>query len=162
MAESRFTKDTITGVFSVALGSVYLISTTTIPLNEAGDEVGPRAFPYIIAFLVILCGLWLLGKEFLNRNRQPFSWEFVADRAVWVRIVLTMAAGICYGLVLDWLGYLIATFLFMMAVCELLNVGRHVQNAFIAAAFSVSTFVSFALLLKLSLPRGILGAVLPF
>ncbi len=162
MAESRFTKDTITGVFSVVIGSVYLISTTTIPLNEAGDEVGPRAFPYIIAALVISCGLWLLVKEFLNRNRQPFSWEFVADRGVWFRILLTMAAGICYGLVLDWLGYLIATLLFMIFVCALINVGRHRQNIVIAVVFSIFTFVAFALVLKLSLPRGILGAVLPF
>lgn len=162
MAENRFTKDTITGVFSVIVGSVYLISTTTIPLNEAGDEVGPRAFPFIIAALVIGCGLWLLAKELVNRNRQPFSWEFVADRAVWFRILLTMAAGICYGLVLDDLGYVIATFLFMIVVCELINVGRHRQNIVIATLFPVLTFIAFALVLKLSLPRGILGAVLPF
>jgi len=116
--ESRFTKDTITGVFSVVIGSIYLISTTTIPITAAGDQVGPRAFPYIIAVLVIGCGLWLLAKEFVNKNRQPFSWGFIADRGVWIRILLTMAAGICYGLVLDDLGYLIATFLFMMFVCD--------------------------------------------
>jgi len=160
--ENRFTKDTITGVFSVVVGSVYLISTTTIPITAAGDQVGPRVFPYIIAVLVIGCGLWLLAKEFLSKNRQPFSWGFIADRWVWVRILLTMAAGICYGLVLDGLGYLIATFLFMIVVCEMINVGRHGQNLIIATAFPIVTFVSFALLLKLSLPRGILGAVLPF
>lgn len=161
MAETRLTKDTITGAASVVLGSVYLISTKAIPVMDAGDQVGPRAFPYLVAMLVICCGLWLLVKEFLNRNRQPFSWGFVADRAVWVRILLTMAAGITYGLVLDWLGYIIATFLFMMIVCEMINVGRHAQNLVIAVIFPVFTFVAFALVLKLSLPRGILGAVLP-
>ena len=160
--ENRFTKDTIMGVFSVVIGSVYLISTTTIPITAAGDQVGPRVFPYIIAVLVIGCGLWLLAKEFLSKNRQSFSWGFIADRWVWVRILLTMAAGICYGLVLDGLGYLIATFLFMIVVCEMINVGRHGQNLIIATGFPIVTFVSFALLLKLSLPRGILGAVLPF
>lgn len=161
MTENRITKDVITGAVSVVLGSVYLISTGAIPVMDAGDQVGPRAFPYLVGVVVVVCGLWLLVKEFRNRNRQPFSWGFVSDRAVWVRIVLTMAAGIVYGLVLDWLGYIIATFLFMIFVCELINVGRHAQNLVIAVIFPVFTFIAFALILKLSLPRGILGAVLP-
>ena len=73
-----------------------------------------------------------------------------------------MAAGIAYGLVLDWLGYLIATILFMLIVTTLINVGRHKQNLIIAVLFSVISFISFALLLKLSLPRGLLGGILPF
>ena len=50
----------------------------------------------------------------------------------------------------------------MIVVSELINVGRHVQNLVIAVVFSVVTFVSFALILKLSLPRGLLGGILPF
>jgi hypothetical protein len=40
MADNRITKDTITGVASVALGTAYLISATTIPVMTAGDRVG--------------------------------------------------------------------------------------------------------------------------
>lgn len=162
MAENRITKDTITGAVAVVLGSVYLMSAKAIPVMDAGDQIGPRAFPYLVATLVTGCGIWLLVKEFLNKARQPFSWGFVSDRAVWIRIVLTMTAGIAYGQVLDWLGYIIATFIFMICVCELINVGRHAQNLVIAVIFPIFTFVAFAVLLKLSLPRGILGAVLPF
>jgi putative tricarboxylic transport membrane protein len=129
---------------------------------EAGDEVGPRAFPFLIAAVVLGCGVGLLVKEVLNKERKSFSWRFIADRTIWLKILFTMVAGIVYGLVLDWLGYLISTIIFMMFVCSLINVGRHVQNVIIASTFSISTFVAFALVLKLSLPRGILGAVLPF
>ena len=73
-----------------------------------------------------------------------------------------ISMGIGYGLVLDWLGYLIATFFFMMIVTTLINVGRHKQNLIISVLFSVISFISFALLLKLSLPRGLLGGILPF
>ena len=161
MAKNLFTKDTVTGVFSVVLGVAYLVSTTNIPKMDAGDQVGPRAFPYLVSALVIVCGLWLLLKEFLNTERKPFSFAFVAGRAVWLRILFTMIAGIVYGLVLDWLGYLISTFFFMIFVCAMINVGKHRQNLIIALVFSVFTFVAFALVLKLSLPRGLLG-FLPF
>lgn len=161
MSNSLFTKDTITGVFSVVLGVAYLVSTSGIPLMDAGDEVGPRAFPYLVSALVIGCGLWLLLKEFLNKQRKAFSFAFVAGRAVWLRILFTMIAGITYGLVLDWLGYLIATVIFMMFVCSMINVGKTRQNVIIAVLFSVITFISFAIVLKLSLPRGLLD-FLPF
>ena len=116
----------------------------------------------MISALVIGCGVILLLKEFLRKERIPFSWEFVSQRDVWIRILITIVLGIIYGLVLDWLGYVIATFFFMIFMATIINIGKHLQNLLIAAAFSVITFAAFALFLKLSLPRGILGDILPF
>jgi putative tricarboxylic transport membrane protein len=156
------TKDTTVGIVSVVLGVGYLVATFRIPLFETGDEIGPRVFPFMISAVVIGCGLALILKDFKNKNRKPFSWGFATERGIWLRILFTIAAGIIYGLVLDWLGYVIATFFFMIFVASIINIGKHLQNAIIAAAFSIITFVAFALILKLSLPRGILGDVLPF
>ncbi len=156
------TKNLTTGIFSVVLGLAYLAGTYNIPVFDAADSVGPRSFPFLIAAITIGCGLALIVSDLRSTERKPFSWGFAAESGVWLRILATMAAGIAYGLVLDWLGYLIATFLFMMAVTALINVGRHKQNAIIAALFSIVSFISFALLLKLSLPRGLLGGILPF
>ncbi len=156
------TKDTTVGIFSVLLGVGYLVSTFRIPVLEAGDEIGPRVFPFMISAVVICCGLALILKELSSRNRNPFSWGFASERGIWLRILLTIAGGILYGLVLDWLGYVIATFFFMIFIASIINTGRHLQNAVLAAAFSIITFVAFALALKLSLPRGILAGVLPF
>ncbi len=156
------TKNLTTGIFSVILGLAYLAGTFNIPLHEAGDAVGPRSFPFLVAAIVIMCGGALIVNDLRSTERKPFSWGFTSESAIWLKIVLTMAAGVAYGLVLDWLGYLIATFFFMMMVTTLINVGRHKQNVIIAALFSIITFISFALLLKLSLPRGLLGGILPF
>ena len=156
------TKDMTTGIWSVVLGAGYLFSAFKIPLFNAGDRIGPRVFPFMISALVIGCGLTLILKEIRNKAAKPFKWEFASEHGVWLRIIFTMAAGITYGLVLDWLGYVIATFFFMAFMASIINVGRHLQNLVIAVVFSVGTFVAFAILLKLSLPRGILGDYLPF
>ncbi len=156
------TKNLTTGIFAVVLGLAYLAGTYAIPVFDAADSVGPRSFPFLIAAITIGCGLALIINDLRNKERKPFSWGFAAESGVWLRIAATMAAGIAYGLVLDWLGYLIATFIFMLIVTTLINVGRHKQNLIIAAMFSIVSFVSFALLLKLSLPRGLLGGILPF
>lgn len=156
------TKDMTTGIGSVAVGAVYLAAAFKIPLFHAGDRIGPRMFPFMIAAVVIGCGLVLIVKELRAKAAKPFSWGFAAERGVWLRIVFTIAAGIIYGLVLDWLGYLIATFLFMIFITSMINIGRHAQNLVISVLFSVIIFVVFAMILKLSLPRGILGDYLPF
>lgn len=156
------TKNSTTGWFAVVLGAFYLFGTTLVPVFDAGDQVGPRAFPYLVSVVVIACGIALIVQDMRSAKRKPFSWGFIADRAIWLKILATMCAGIVYGLILDDLGYLIATFLFMIVVSELINVGRHMQNLTIAVVFSVVTFIAFALVLQLSLPRGILGGILPF
>jgi putative tricarboxylic transport membrane protein len=156
------TKDMTAGIFSVLLGLGYLVAAFRIPVFDTGDEIGPRAFPFMISAVVICCGLALILKELKSRNRKSFSWGFISERGIWLRILITIAAGIIYGLVLDWLGYVIATFFFMIVVASIINIGRHLQNIIIAAIFSIVTFVAFEVILKLSLPRGILGGVLPF
>jgi putative tricarboxylic transport membrane protein len=158
----NMTKDMTAGVASVVVGVGYLISAFRIPVFATGDEIGPRLFPFMISAVVILCGAVLVLRELLNKDRKPFAWGFAADRDIWLRILFTIAAGVLYGLILDWLGYVIATFFFMSFVASIINVGKYRQNAFLAAAFSVSTYVAFAVILKLSLPRGILGGILPF
>lgn len=156
------TKNLTTGIFAVILGLAYLAGTFNIPMNEAGDSVGPRSFPLLNAALVIICGLALIVNDLRSKDRKPFSWGFAAESDVWLRILATMTAGIIYGLVLDWLGYLIATLFFMIIVTSLINVGKHKQNLIISVLFSIISFISFALLLKLSLPRGLLSGILPF
>jgi putative tricarboxylic transport membrane protein len=156
------TKNLTTGIFAVVLGLAYLAGIYNIPVFDAADSVGPRSFPFLAAAIVLGCGIALIINDLRSKDRKPFSWGFASESGVWLRIAATMAAGIGYGLVLDWLGYLIATFLFMLVVSTLINVGRHKQNVIIAVLFSVISFISFAVLLKLSLPRGILGGILPF
>jgi putative tricarboxylic transport membrane protein len=160
--EFGMTRDMTAGLLALGVGMLYGASTFRIPVFEAGDPIGPRAFPFMVAVVVICCGAALVLKELRRTERAPFSWGLKSERGVWLRILLTIGGGILYGLVLDWLGYLIATFLFMIFVASFLNVRRHLQNVILAAAFSLVTFIGFAVILKLSLPRGILGGILPF
>ncbi len=156
------TKNLTAGILAVVLGIAYLIGAFMVPVYEAGDQIGPRAFPFLVAAIVIVSGGILVAKDLRAPERVPFTWGFSSDPVLWLRILAIMVLGIAYGLALDTLGYLIATFLFMVGVCSLINARKHGQNLLIAAIFSLVTFVVFAVVLNLSLPRGLLGDVLPF
>lgn len=155
-------KNMQSGLLAVILGLVYLAGTFKIPVFETGDSVGPRSFPFLVAAIVLICGVALIINDLLAKERKSFSWGFTTEPAVWIRIAATIFFGIAFGLVLDWLGYLIAMFLFMIIITSMINVGRHKQNLIISVLFSLISFLSFAVVLKLSLPRGLLGGILPF
>lgn len=156
------TKDRLVALLALGLGGIYLAGTLRVPVAEAADATGPRAFPLLVSATVIVSGLLLLVQDHRRADRRPLPRGFGASRAEWLRIGLTMVAGIAYGLALDWLGYPIATFLFMLVVSSAINVRRHVENLVLSAGFAAVTFVAFGVLLKLSIPRGVLGSLLPF
>ena len=60
-------------------------------------------------------------------------------------------------MILEPLGYLIATFLFMSAMMFITYGGRYLFNLSIGLLFAVTTYVLFFVLLEVSLPRGILA-----
>lgn len=156
------TKDRYVGIFAVLVGLFYLVSAITIPVLDVSDRIGPRTFPILVSIMVILCGALLLFKDIKSTKRKAFSWQFIAEKDIWLRVALTIAGGIVYGMVLDWLGYVITTFIFMVYVFSYINIGKHMKNIFIAFAFSTLSYTVFAIILKLSLPRGLLGEILPF
>ena len=155
------TKNLMSGIFALVLGAAYLIGAALLPDVNAGDEIGPRLFPYIIGTATLLCGGVLVFKDLRAKERPAFSFKFKEDRAVWVKIAICVALGVLYGKALDFLGYVIATLIFMLCCSTLINVGRRKQNIIISTLFSLITYVVFAIGLELSLPRGLLD-FLPF
>lgn len=154
-------KNKFTALFSVILGIVYSIGALSLRGPSMGDPLGPKVFPLIIGIIAICLGGLLLLREIRipKEGRQKISWQLSAEgKKILKLIILTSVFGIIYGLFFDSLGYLISTTIFMIFVMFLVNKSsRWVQNIIVSLGFSVITYVGFATLLHLSLPRGILN-----
>ncbi len=155
------TKNMISGLISLVLGLAYLYGTSQIPDVQAGDEIGPQLFPYIIGTAAVICGGLLTFLELRKKDKEAFSFGFISERPIWLKIAAIMALGIFYGETLDYLGYVIGTVIFMFLAGCIINKGHTVQNATIAGLFSCVCYGVFSVALNLSLPRGLLS-FLPF
>ncbi len=155
------TKNMISGLISLVLGLAYLYGASQIPNVQAGDEIGPKLFPYIIGTAAVICGGLLTFLEMRKKNRETFSFGFVSEKSIWLKIAAIMALGIAYGETLDYLGYVIGTAMFMFFAGSIINKGHKVQNITIAGLFSCVCYGVFSVALNLSLPRGLLS-FLPF
>ncbi len=157
------TTNILTGIISIVLGLVYSITALRLPQMAMGDRLGPKIFPYFVGIVTIITGIAMILQDRNPEKRsKKVDFGFKEHKNVWIKIGLLTIAGIIFGLVIDGLGYMIATALCMFFVSMLINRGRLVQNTVIAVLFSVVTYFVFGVALKLSLPRGIIETMLPF
>jgi putative tricarboxylic transport membrane protein len=155
-------KNFTSGLISIILGTIYFYTAMQFPEVQAGDNTGPKLFPLIVGAVAVIAGILLCISDRRSGKAEAVAWNFLSDRAVWIKIFVTMVLGITYGLVLDTWGYLLATTAFMFFTTMMINRGRFVQNVLIAVLFPAVTYGAFAIALQLSLPRGIIENMLPF
>jgi putative tricarboxylic transport membrane protein len=157
------TKNQISGLIAVVIGSVYLFMALQIPRTAIGDKIGPKMFPILVGTVAVVCGVLLFLRELkiAKEERTPFDWAFRAEKQIYTKIVITIILGIIYGFTLRTAGYVITTMLFMFAITWLINGRRWIENTLISILFPVVTYTVFAIILGLSLPRGWLS-FLPF
>ncbi len=155
------TKNMLSGILSIIFGFFYLIMTVGLPDPAIADPIGPKLFPYVVGTIAIFCGVLLIVKELrLNKNikKEVIKFNITANKELYIKIAVTIILGIIYGLILEPLGYLISTFIFMLGIMLLVNqLSRKLESVLISIGFSVTTYVVFYLILQLSLPRGLLS-----
>jgi len=138
------------GVVILILGGVYLFEGIRIPPAAIGDPLGPRIFPTILGFLMAACGAYLVVRpEF--RGAQP-----VLVRRSLLQVLILFTLLLLYAISLPWLGYLLATFLFMGSVALIMGERSFSKGLAISAAFSSGIFFLFTRVLTIPLPLGLL------
>lgn len=160
------TTNLLSGVIAVVVGGIYLVTTLMLPQMRMGDKLGPKLFPMVVGIAAVVAGVALIIQDLRHAKAGKASkkadFGFAKRKDIWLKIILTTIVGITYGLVMDSLGFLLPTMLFMFFISTLINKGRLVQNIIMGVAFAVITYGVFGIALKLSLPRGIIETLLPF
>ena len=152
------TKNKVTGVGALVVGVAYFLATMNLKVAAVSDPIGPRVFPFILAGCMIFVGLLLvLKKEEATGKNRAVIFSLSADKGLLVRIAQTCVAGFVFGLILDPVGYLISSTLFMAAMMFITyGPSRYLLNVSVGLIFGASTYAVFFEVLHVSLPRGIL------
>lgn len=136
-------------IFGLATG-VY--SFTALKIGTI-SQPGPGMFPLICgAGIVVMCLLWLFRNRNVCNSSEPL-WS----KMNWVRPVLAVATMIVYASLMEELGYVLSTLLFLITWQILIEREKWRKTAIIAIVGTISMYVIFVYLLKVALPEGILG-----
>jgi putative tricarboxylic transport membrane protein len=133
----------------LALGA--FVESMKLPFGRVSAP-GAGFFPAVLAGLLALISL----LAFVNAARSANEARLDAERLTWKKIVATVSSLLVFGLAFESLGYLLATFLFVIFLLR--GVEQRSWALAITVAFSASflSYVVFGFLLGTPLPTGFL------
>jgi putative tricarboxylic transport membrane protein len=156
------------GIFASAIAALamgYLYMDLQLPHQLSGDPVGPKIYPFLVGIGLLVSALMMLSEaarkpaakgpndarvvETAEDAQRPYhKYIVIAAAALWLLV---------YYAVLEWLGYLIATTVFLFVLLLHFNPRHILVNALIAVGFACAVFELFTGLLSVDLPRGLLA-----
>lgn len=149
--------DRVILVCTIVVAGIYFYATTLIPSLEIGDPLGPKAFPRLIGIALLIGAAMLALEMWRERGKAAVKGAGAAafDPAV-VKVLAAVAVWMgLYFAVLERLGFVLATFAFLLPLMAWFNRGKWLVNVLSAAAFSAMTYWLFVAL-DVRLPKGLL------
>lgn len=147
-------KDFYTGLLFLILTGAIFVLILRSPAIQVSSGPGPFFFPTIAALLLGSLSLTLLirGARQAESGSPAIRGKLILGRVIWI-----IAWCAIYGATIELLGYLLSTGIVTFALLAYFNRRGWVFNIILSVATPVSIFILFDILLKVSLPRGILG-----
>lgn len=143
-----------------ALGVVILWGSFYMPTGGGYAQVGPGVVPRFVGSILIVLGIFLLREAFTGgfsgvdeeaEVHLPMDWKAFA----WVS-----GGIIAYGLLVEPLGFILASVILYIAVARSFGSRRWLLNAAVGAVLAVFIFVVFNYGLGLNLPMGVFRPLL--
>jgi putative tricarboxylic transport membrane protein len=142
--------------------AVTLLLFTFVGLMEAsklpfGSLRSPKAgfFSLILTVLLGILSLMLLGQALKKRAKGEGNVK--APSISWKKLCLVTGALLAYGLSFEYLGYILSSFLFISFLLCAIEPQKWWLVIVVAFLVSLGSYLVFGVLLKATLPQGILG-----
>lgn len=145
----------IVGAVMLAAGGVLLSQTFQIP-GEGFDPRGPRFFPLCVVLAWLLLSVLYLANHVAKVTRHGRG-EAAEKFANMIPVAILVATLVVYALVLDFLGYLIATPLFFVVAARALGSRNLARDITVGVLLSIVVYFTFTQALGVRLPEGIIG-----
>jgi hypothetical protein len=148
------TGERLVALVFLTLGGAYLWIALGFPMGSAARP-GPGLFPVAVGVLICVVAMAMVVRAATEPATRGERATVEADARA--RVAVTAAALVGFCLALPYLGYAVASFVFVALLLKWLGGGRWVAAIAIALATTAVSYVLFSALLGVPLPRGPLG-----
>lgn len=136
-------------LFSVV---AMLLTSEFVGSGGRRADISPRMWPYV-SLGMLFC--FSLGGFCITMRKHALSLQSVLDQGFWGRNkkqVFVVAFVVAYILSMEYLGYIIASFIALTSLFYIFGARRHVMNILLSAGFVVGTYFLFVKVFRISLP----------
>jgi drug/metabolite transporter (DMT)-like permease len=118
---------------------------------------GPGFYPLWLGIILGAMAMGLILKTTWQREGAKVLRDILAEKVRWEKVLFVLMALILYGFLMNFLGYLIVTFLLMAFLLRFIE--PHPWKSVIGWTLigSVGSYLVFEVWMKLRLPKGFLG-----
>jgi putative tricarboxylic transport membrane protein len=159
MRRLRFSGELALSLGIIAFGIFLAVQTAGIEVSPSYARVGPRVFPWVISFGLVVIGLWLareaIAGQWTSEDSAPgapaFDWH--AFLFIGLGLVLHMVV-IARG------GFVIASTVLFVFVARAFGSRTWLRDIIIGLILSFVVYIGFTYGLGLDLPAGVLAGIL--
>jgi putative tricarboxylic transport membrane protein len=143
--------EAVLGGAVLALGLFVAVETSMLKVASTHATVGPRLFPFLVAAGLVVVGALVLYQALFGHVAHERGFELD-----WVAVALVSAGLVAQLLLLETVGWVLATTLLFVAVARAFGSRRLAVDAAIGVVLASLAFGVFNYGLGLSLPTGTL------
>ncbi len=112
--------------------------------------------PFLTGVLLAIMGLLLASLHGRNHSNEKGGEEAFL-RKFWGKGACSLAASFLYPLLLDPLGFVVATFLLIFALLKIMGTRKWIVPIFMSFLTVIASYFIFEVWLRINFPKGILG-----
>jgi hypothetical protein len=147
----------ITACCWILFGVVISVWSSTFPFGSL-EEQGPAIFPLGSGLALILLGSILLLQELKQADQKVVEASPLMPRgSAGMRVGLSLAAMLLAAVLFDAFGFMLTVFCLMFILMRVSQPNALRVDLFYSLVFTVGSYLLFRVILKTTLPKGLLG-----
>jgi putative tricarboxylic transport membrane protein len=129
--------DRYASVVFIALGVSLFFYSQTLTTSSTGGSIGPKELPMFLAVALTITAVLNLAAAIRSRSSEK------KKGLEYRKFLIILGLLLLYVFLLEPLGYVISTFLFLMGAFQTMEKGQYLKSALIAAAFSGGVYLLY-------------------
>lgn len=148
--------DQWSGLFLLILAIFMCWGSLGLPYGNIHNP-GPGFFPLWLGVILALMSIGLFVTITLQKETARNVRDILAEEIRWKEVLLVIIGLVLYGVLIDYIGYLLVTFLLMALLLRSVEPQPWTAVVGWALGGTLGSYLVFEVWMKLRLPRGILG-----
>jgi len=149
-------RDLVSSVVLIVVGGLFVAGSLHYGLTRRGVP-GPGFLPFFSGLALVFLSLFVLIPALAQREKAESTEDFFPERDSFRKILLVLVALVAFGAAMEYAGYLLTTFFFMFFITWIMEPRRWRAFGVLALLTAVMSYLLFVVLLKVELPKGLLG-----
>lgn len=154
MANLSARADVLSGVGFLALGTAMSVGAVRLTVGTPLSP-GPGFYPLVLGVGLGITAVVLIVSGVRRRHRTPHGDP--SPSTMRPMLVLAVVSLLMYPVLLTYLGYPLATFLFLVLIFRAVEMNEWTVALPLALAFTACAYAVFGYALRIPFPRGLFG-----